>query len=104
MKHCKHQTRKIFHQCNLILDPVTITTNLHLLIDLIMLNNKFTGLTHLIKDVIFINQKRPDLTSWVGGVESALNTDPLFTIKDYFNNIVFVIDSSSAVSLLRIAI
>ena len=45
-------------------------------------------------------KKLPDSTSWVGGVESEVNTGPLFTIYDKTNNITFVVDTRSTVSLL----
>ena len=45
-------------------------------------------------------KKRPDSTTWVGCVESALNTDPPFTIHDWINSISFVTDTGSSVSLL----
>ena len=49
----------------------------------------------------FQHQKKiPDSTSWVRGVESEVNTGPLFTIYDKTNNITFVVDTGSTVSLL----
>ena len=38
--------------------------------------------------------------SWVSGVEAKLSTEPIFTIHDPINNIIFVVDTGSAVSLL----
>ena len=45
-------------------------------------------------------KKLASSASWVGGVETKLSTDPLFTIHDPVNNIIFVVDTGSAVSLL----
>jgi len=45
-------------------------------------------------------KERPNSTSWVGGVESNINTGPLFKIVDNINNIVFVVVTVSTISLL----
>ena len=93
LKQYKRQTRKSFQHRSSILGLVITITDVHHLID------KLTDQPQLIKEVIFSTEKRPDSTLWVGGVKSALNTDPLFTIHDCINNIFFVIATGSAVSL-----
>ena len=40
------------------------------------------------------------MASWVVGVETKLSTDTLFTVHYPVNNIIFVVDIGSAVSLL----
>ena len=39
-------------------------------------------------------------SSWVGSIESEVNTGPLFTIYDKTNNITFEVDTGPIVSLL----
>ena len=50
--------------------------------------------------VPFIAKKRLSSPLWVGSVESPVSPDHLFTVFDSSNNVEFLVDTGSSISLL----